>query len=226
MFFRKRKTTLENYNQNRMSAFDLAALEQLLNGFGRTDLRILEIGSWFGAGSTQILARYSSRMVCVDHWMGNDNSDHKELTRLHDVFGYFKKNTERFGDKIIAIKGASSSVCPILKDGEFDFVFIDGDHRYAQTVADIANCKRLVADGGVLSGHDCEARLTAENTKYVRDNAGADSCKSISTSFLEWHPGVILAVAELVPNAILFADSPLNIGDRSGYSTIWYEKAP
>lgn len=83
-------------------------------------------------------------LVCVDHWMGNDNAAHQELTKLHDVFNHFKKNTEKSGDTIIPMKGSLSKVCPLLKDQSYDFIFIDGDHKYTLTKEDIVNCKRLI----------------------------------------------------------------------------------
>lgn len=36
----------------------------------------------------------------------------------------------------------------------FDFVFIDGDHRYAGVTADIALWQHKVREGGLLCGHD------------------------------------------------------------------------
>lgn len=224
MSLREQRVDLETYVQNRMSPHDLVAIEELLKQFGRTDLTTLEIGSWFGAGSTQVIAKYSATMVCVDHWKGNNNADHLELTRRYDIFSYFKKNTAPFGDTIVPIKGDSARVCPLLREKTFDFIFVDGDHRYAQTFSDLAGCQRLVADGGILSGHDCEARLTAENMDYVKNNADADSCESLSTAFAEWHCGVILAVSELVPNATLFADTPVVAGGVAGCSTIWHHR--
>jgi len=215
---------LADYNQNRMSPFDLAALTDLLAQFGRRDLTTLEIGSWFGAGSTQVLANYSARLVCVDHWMGNDNDTHRQITQHHGVFSHFQKNTARFADKIVPIRGDSARVCPLLREKTFDFIFIDGDHRYAQTRRDIAACQALVAPGGILSGHDCETRLTAENSDYVRQNADMDNCPSRSASFTEWHCGVILALSELVPDANLFADTPILVDGQTGCSTIWHHR--
>ena len=220
----EQRVELETYVQNRMSPHDLVAIEELLQQFDRTDLTTLEIGSWFGAGSTQVIAKYSAKMVCVDHWLGNDNAEHRDLARRYDIFSHFKKNTEAFREKIVPIKGDSAIVCPLLREKTFDFIFIDGDHRYAQTFSDLSHCQRLVAAGGIMSGHDCEARLTAENMDYVKNNADADSCKSMSAAFADWHCGVILAVSELVPDAALFADTPVVVGGAAGCSTIWYHR--
>ena len=61
-FLFSKKKNLAVYNENRMSPFDAFALEELVSSFGRNDLTCLEIGSWFGAGSTQIIGKFSKDM--------------------------------------------------------------------------------------------------------------------------------------------------------------------
>ena len=39
-------------------------------------------------------------------------------------------------------------------DGQFEFVFIDGDHSYEQTKRDIINYSPLVKSGGLIAGHN------------------------------------------------------------------------
>ena len=103
-----------NYEENRMSPFDLLALEKLLSTFERNDLVCLEIGSWFGAGSTQVIGKYSEELVCVDHWKGNDNEEHKRIVESTDVYNRFLANTSQFKHIIQPIVGSSHDICTFL----------------------------------------------------------------------------------------------------------------
>ena len=207
-----------------MSPFDLKALAILLDSFGRRDLLCLEIGSWFGAGSTQVIAEYSKKIICVDHWRGNDNHQHKKIVAEIDVFSRFKQNTKRFGELIIPIQGNSTSVCQILRKRVFDFIFIDGDHRYEGTRNDILKSKPLLKNGGILAGHDCEGSVTSENRAIILNHLNEDHIDSIFEGFSQCHPGVIFAVDETINHANLFAKKLITIENQRGFSTIWWKK--
>lgn len=53
-------------------------------------------------------------------------------------------------------------------------IFIDGDHRYEGVKRDIEMAQRLITPGGILAGHD----------------------------YTDEFPGVVQAVAEMIPNAV------------------------
>ena len=126
-----------SYDEDRMSPFDAFALEELVSSFGRNDLTCLEIGSWFGAGSTQIIGKFSEELVCVDHWQGNENEEHREIVATIDVFKRFVSNTSKFDGRVKPIRGSSQDVCPLLEKMKYDFIFIDGDHRYSSTIREL-----------------------------------------------------------------------------------------
>lgn len=222
------KNPLKNHVQSEMSPYDAHALHKLLGSFGRTDLRILEIGSWFGAGSTQIFSNYAELIVCVDHWKGNENETHRRLASELNPFQIFKENTFAFADRLIAIHADSKKIGSLLREQTFDLIFIDGDHRYAQTKLDIMNTLPLVKKGGILCGHDCEGRPTESNRATLGSLLASDHTKSIFINFKEMHPGVILAVDECLDNVSLFAEEQFQIGidgkDARGYSSIWYKQ--
>jgi len=209
-----------------MSPFDIKALEQLLESFGdNTNLNCLEIGSWYGAGSTQIIAKYSKSLICIDHWMGNSNGEHSEILKSNNVFNRFEQNVSKFGDVVIPMKGDSSIVLETLKYGQFDFIFIDADHRYAATLSDIQKTKKLLKPGGILCGHDCEGRLSESNKDEVYLNSNLDHCPSIFEKFSEYHPGVVRAVYEEIKQPKLFADKQFELDGKKGYSSIWWTQA-
>lgn len=217
-----------DYSQSRMSPFDSFALRQLLGG--KKSLRILEIGSWLGAGSTQILAEYAEILVCVDHWKGNENAEHKKILGICDPFFIFKENTKTFSNKVVAINGDSTNVMELILNEAFDFIFIDGDHRYQQTILDIKNCVPKLKKGGVLSGHDCELRLKKLGRVFSSEELCLDHIDSPLPQFRHCHPGVVKAVDEMFGSDVnLFADvdNMLQLEDgRTGYSTIWWRVFP
>ena len=218
------KTDIESYKQNRMTIFDQYALESILKKFGSKDLICLEIGSWFGAGSTQIIGKYSKELTCIDHWKGADNIEHKSITKQIDVFEYFQENVKHFGDKVIPIKDSSANACANLENEKFDFIFVDGDHKYTPTKIDINASKRLLKKGGILAGHDCEGLMTSQNRELIIENCETDHIYPFYKNFSSNHPGVIRAVSELIEKPNLFANQLLKIGDEEGYSTIWWTK--
>lgn len=222
------QSILKNYTQSRMSPFDEYALRKLLNG--KKNLAILEIGSWLGAGSTRIFADYASEIVCIDHWEGNENPEHQAIKQESDPYQIFRANTKDISDRIIAIRADSSRSLQLLRDNYFDFIFIDGDHRYAQTSADIKALRNKInPNSGILAGHDCEGRLRDLQPYFSDSDYSKDHIDSPIGKFKHVHPGVILAVDEEFGGSVkLFADDnhkiTLNNG-RKGHSTIWYFSA-
>jgi predicted O-methyltransferase YrrM len=224
------RTKLKNYTQSRMSPFDEHALHVLLKKFNNNKLKILEIGSWFGAGSTQVFSHYASKIICVDTWMGNENAEHRSLVKQINPYELFLKNTYPFKEKIVSIRSHSNEVGSLLKDESFDFIFIDGDHRYEQTKSDIKNCLPKLKKIGIIAGHDCEGRVNEKNHVILNQNLDKDHIESIFVNFKHMHPGVIVAVDELLDNVELFADdkNQMNLnnygeGPRAGFSSIWYK---
>lgn len=52
------------------------------------------------------------------------------------------------------IKVESDKASKLLKDVEFDFVYMDGNHTYEFVKNDLKNWYPLIKKGGVLAGHD------------------------------------------------------------------------
>jgi hypothetical protein len=65
-----------------------------------------------------------------------------------------KENLAKYSDRNKIIKSFSVEASKEFEDGSLDFVYIDGNHEYAQTVADISAWDRKVRVGGIVAGHD------------------------------------------------------------------------
>ncbi len=162
---------------------------------------VLEVGSWAGGSAlvwAGVVKQRNGIVVCVDPWKPYiDLSNNKSLKPMEKalkkdkVFKLFMHNVRTSGNEktIIPCRGASDDVLPVL--GQFDLVYIDGDHSIESVRNDIKNCIPLVRDGGILCGDDLEKQLSEVDLNATSDAAfkGIDYIDG-------YHPGVTIAVFE------------------------------
>ena len=122
--------------------------------------RILEIGSWKGR-STKVLAYYTKGTVTVvDSWKGSSNIEvyagaFADLIEHGSdyIFDIFKENIKDEITRINIFRMTSAEAAKKVT-GKFDMIFIDGDHNYEPFKQDLLDYKELLAEGGLLCGHD------------------------------------------------------------------------
>jgi len=100
--------------------------------------------------------------------------------------------------KIQIVRSDSSTFLPLLSENTFDFIYIDGDHKYNKVKNDLIHAKRLInKEYGVICGDDLEILPTDELIKLSENHKETDflnmKSKNLDYSF---HPGVLLAIAE------------------------------
>ena len=210
---------------------DREALRALVRRVIRPGCRIIEIGSWLGTGSTQVIIEEllgvpDVKLFCVDTWKGSPNVvRHQQIVSEYDVVASFRRNVSLAGGEGIVrqLIMSSEDAATLSQDQQFDLVFIDGDHSYAQTKNDIGLWRLKVREGGVLSGHDCECRPVGELGQKIRTAPDVDAIPGDGTSFAVIHPGVVLAVEEaFTGRAHLWSEEELRRPDGSvGRATIW-----
>ena len=126
---------------------------------------IVEIGSWKGRSSKALAGATQGKVFCVDHWRGNeelkDETYTEALKQTPDVI--FREFSAHLADEIasgkaVPVRASSVEAVPILKGllpgGKAEMIFIDGDHSYESVKRDIESVLPLLADGGLLCGHD------------------------------------------------------------------------
>ena len=174
------------------------------------DARVLEIGTYFGEGTTKVfideLSNQASFFV-MDKWSEYISTTDKAKTpfyRIMDGMSYFATtNTLRVireaecmkdSPSITMIRRSSNDL--FLADNFFDLVFIDGSHYYQDVRCDIELALRILKPGGIICGDDLEilpsANLAAVAKQYLDHDFVPDK------DSLEFHPGVALAVYELL----------------------------
>jgi predicted O-methyltransferase YrrM len=211
------------------SPFDRHALRTLVRRLDNPFKRLAEIGSWMGNGSTRVIVQElldrDGVLYCIDHWQGNSNVQrHQELVAQYDIFNTFRFNVESYGgaELVKPLVMSSSDAAAIFQDRSLDLVFIDGDHSYEQTRSDIERWLPKVAKGGVLCGHDCEARVRNCDEGFLRQNRNRDTIQ-IGGNIPVIHPGTVLAVGEAFGDAAhCWCEEIITLEDGTpGRSSIW-----
>lgn len=115
---------------------------------------VLEIGSWKGRSTHAILSGCKGRVVAVDHFRGSEGEDYAHAeAKAEDlpVYKEFMRNVGHFTN-LTVMKVSSKEAKEVLKDQNFDMIFIDGEHTYEGVKEDIALWKDNAKV--ILCGHD------------------------------------------------------------------------
>ena len=182
---------------------------------GDRPLHILEVGSWAGGSAiswAEALTAYhhgNGSVVCVDPW-----KPYLDLSKLTDapvyremsdalvkdtIYDLFLHNVTASGYRHLVHphRGQSTTILPTLPRSHFDIVFIDGDHSYAAVMADLKGAFDLIKEGAILCGDDLEMQRREIDEAYARTQLHSDYIRDPATG-KEYHPGVTLAVGELI----------------------------
>ena len=168
-------------------------LKTLVESVANPSMKILEVGNWLG-DSTLVLAEVARKnngtLYCIDWWKGNIGTDLETIASREDIFSLFWQRicNAGFEEIVVPIRASTDTAAEILKERVFDLVFIDGDHRYDQTLKDVRNYSPLVKpDGGILCGHDCEGYLSDFDPEFLNQGKDEDCQETV-------HCGVVLVV--------------------------------
>lgn len=123
---------------------------------------VAELGVNKGEFSRRILeVTEPAKLHLIDAW-GNPE-------RYHD--GLREMVKEKFSEEIKSGRvevnvGYSTEVLKQLPDQYFDWVYLDTDHSYTVTAAELALLKYKVKPGGIIAGHDYSTGNWAGNVRY------------------------------------------------------------
>lgn len=140
----------KKFNGDRVSMMAQIS-QEFSNGFG------VEVGTFKGEFSKQILDIWNGTLYMVDVWRGldvdyEDSSNHSYFNE--NTYDQTIKNISGFEDRAIMIRSTSESASHIFKDCSLDFVYIDANHAYDFVKNDIKFWFPKVKNGGYLLGHD------------------------------------------------------------------------
>lgn len=168
----------------------------------KKDFKVLEIGCWGGQSTilwASICKKYGGKVYCIDTWNASENVPRimKNAVKKDKILKLFLHNinSSGFKDYIIPIRGASDDISKVLKNNEFDFIYIDGDHSYTQFKKDLTNYTKFCKNGGIVCGDDLEILPSELDLENARRNSEKDLILDSKTR-KHFHPGIALVIHE------------------------------
>ena len=116
-----------------------------------------EVGCLRGEFSLTLSKSYKGKILAIDSFDEHEGIAYDKSFVLTPFYmkGIEKTCREKLKrTKCEIIKGYSTEVAKTIPDESLDWVFIDADHRYESTKADLEAWFPKVRKGGVISGHD------------------------------------------------------------------------
>ena len=168
---------------------------------GGAPLRVVEIGSAIGGGSTRIAGEFVKQsegiLYCIDPWDG-------------PLYFGFLANMQIFDleKTIMPIRSFSVDAAVLFDDGSLDAVFVDGSHIYPYVLADIDAYLPKIRKNGIIFGHDLHdvpSRFDRRELLSVADRNNTEVNYTSSkgeVQRVDVHPGVILAVQDRFGDAV------------------------
>ena len=213
-----------------------------------------EIGVAHGAFAAVLLEKTAPRQLhLVDPWSHNEGDDRGELLAsvAHDRAGpapapppnaageeIFGAVQGRFrGDRRASFhRQYSYRAAGAFPDRHFDFVYLDGDHRYEYVLRDLLDFSEKIKDDGLILGHDFfEDEFAAKENYGV---VGAVGTFLARTNFVfvalthELFPTFVLArridgfaasfTRNLLDSEVFLLDLPASLA--SGYRELAYKR--
>ena len=89
-------------------------------------------------------------LFCIDPWSAIDNKYPQE--RQDQIYEYAVNVLAPYNAKIV--RRASLDVVKYFEDNSFDFIYIDGNHRFDYVCPDIIYWSQKVRSGGIVAVHD------------------------------------------------------------------------
>jgi hypothetical protein len=137
------------------------SLDDLISALPKwKDASMVEVGSYQGE-STEAFAKSGKfgTIYAVDPWI-NEIYDPNDKATLHCdmaiVEAAFDERMAPYGGMITKLKCHSYDAIRFIEPTKrrFQFIYLDGDHRYDSVKIDILRWRIRVVNGGILAGHD------------------------------------------------------------------------
>ena len=126
-----------------------------------------EIGAWKGDFSQEILCIVKPRKLhLIDPWAYQDSAEFSRALyggirgeNQQRMDGVYRSVVDRFGwhithEMVDLNRGKSKDILPQFPDEYFDWVYVDGDHRYEGVLLDLELAHTKLKPNGLLAGDD------------------------------------------------------------------------
>jgi hypothetical protein len=121
----------------------------------------VEVGTYRGDYSVQLLTKWTGqKLYSVDCWEEQNQSVYSDKVPSQEQQQNQQMTVAKlaaFGPRSQIIKGFSVEVAKTFADRSLDFAYLDANHSYEATLADIEAWGLKVRNGGLLCGDDYTA---------------------------------------------------------------------
>ena len=119
----------------------------------KPNLRFLEIGSFQGRSTVwllkNILTSDSSAITCIDTFEGSIEHTLHFQNDIKNLFDIFSHNISKFKNKVNIIKDKSQDALKKMNE-QYDFIYVDGDHKASSVIEDAILSFPLLKKGGIM----------------------------------------------------------------------------
>jgi len=120
--------------------------------------KICEIGVQEGVNFNLMIEHNPKEAIAIDPWIDDGIISLYNQEMLDGQYEKMEK-LSRENSAVRVIRDYSYNVVQTFPDDYFDFVYIDGDHRYESVIKDIRDWYPKVKKGGFLVGDDYRNRV-------------------------------------------------------------------
>ena len=117
---------------------------------------------------SEVLAKANPNLhlYSVDAWMAYEGyRDHVTQNEVNEIYIDARRRLAPY--HVSLVRDYSMDAVKKFDNDSLDFVYIDGNHEYQQTVNDIAEWQKKVKVGGIVAGHDYILRRGGQYLMHV-----------------------------------------------------------
>lgn len=117
----------------------------------------VEIGTFKGEFSKQILENWGGKLYMVDVWRPMSDEEYDDISnhKNHiDAYSLCMDNIRGHEDRGFMLRMKGNDAKKLFADDSLDFVYIDANHTYEAVRDDIKDWYPKVKSGGLVLGHD------------------------------------------------------------------------
>ena len=153
-----------------LGRFEYRPFLRYLQSNGKKELVGMEIGVYDGGNALNMLESLPIKKLYLidpykayDEWEGVNEKQQRELNKVKENV---RKLLKKYKDKVVFIYDFSDKVHNQIKNGELDFLYIDGNHQYEFVIKDIGLYYPKIKKGGIIGGHDYNFSPETEEKNY------------------------------------------------------------
>lgn len=123
----------------------------------------VEIGVMFGEFSKHMLSNWPGRLFMIDPWENQPPSRYLDGCNSLDMDKAMQRAIDacmEFGKRAVIVREYSVMAAKNFQEGQLDWVFLDGNHRYESVKADLNAYWGKLHSGAIMAGHDFYERHT------------------------------------------------------------------